>query len=558
MQAFASAYKTVFQEVPFASCQPSFGQLPSDLKGTYYRAGPAMFSAGSIVPPRKSIVQPKQPPVEDGVDPSRMVLHPFEGDGAVLGVTLVDGSVSVRYRYVRTAAFTNERKKGQRLYTGMDETRRSPNPLANDWPVPLFGHHLQPGLNKKRKNTSNTRAIYWGKRLLTLWQGGQPYKLNAIALSTEGRSRLGGAIRRDEDPLSGKMVVDAAKERAIFFGLEPSGKKSTLTMYEFDKSFRLVEEKGGRYAVDVPGFCVANDFAATENYSVFVYPKVTYTGLSLLISGDPGKVLKIETGPATLALIPRAASKRAVKTLEVPVDDLSDANLQFVNAYEDGDDVVLDAIRSDVSNSHSSGSSPWPWASSLEAYRKNASKKSLWRYTINTKSGSITKELLVDEHCVFGTINPASSAQRHRFVYFTIGALGNQVAPPQGLARFNVETRQLDTWLPESYEFCGEPMFAPAEAKDSEEDGYLLSVMYNGKTKQSELIVLQAKNVASGPITRIPLGLAVPHGLFGCFASGEEARWSAEKIERRAKLADKVESKDHLFNEVKSDFSGLG
>ena len=61
-----------------------------------------------------------------------------------------------------------------------------------------------------------------------------------------------------------------------------------------------------------------------------------------------------------------------------------------------------------------------------------------------------------------------------------------------------------------------------------------------------------------GPISRIPLGIAVPHGLHGVFASSEECNWSAEEIERRAKLSDKMESRGNMWNEVKSDFSGLG
>jgi carotenoid cleavage dioxygenase-like enzyme len=54
MKAFASGYKTAFQEVPFNLCKPSSGEVPADLVGTYFRCGPAMFSAGSVPPPPNS------------------------------------------------------------------------------------------------------------------------------------------------------------------------------------------------------------------------------------------------------------------------------------------------------------------------------------------------------------------------------------------------------------------------------------------------------------------------------------------------------------------------
>ena len=61
-KAYGNGYKTVFSELPYGSCEPSVGSIPSDLKGSYFRAGPAMFSAGSIAPPKTSIIQPRDGP----------------------------------------------------------------------------------------------------------------------------------------------------------------------------------------------------------------------------------------------------------------------------------------------------------------------------------------------------------------------------------------------------------------------------------------------------------------------------------------------------------------
>jgi all-trans-8'-apo-beta-carotenal 15,15'-oxygenase len=124
-------------------------------------------------------------------------------------------------------------------------------------------------------------------------------------------------------------------------------------------------------------------------------------------------------------------------------------------------------------------------------------------------------------------------------------------------------------WMPERHEFCGEPMFAPPtttttndsdnnNAVDDETRGYIISVLWNGKTKESQVVILNAQDVAAGPVARIPLGMAIPHGLFGCFTKSPEATWSLDAIDRRAKLDDKMESRGDMWNEVKSDFSGLG
>lgn len=562
-QAYSKGYKTVFTELPFAECTAVSGTVPADLKGTYFRSGPAMFSAGSIAPPKTSIIQPRDgPPVPDGQNPSRMVQHPFDADGGILGVTFPgDGSVTARFRYVRTVPFTNERRKGQRLYKGMDSTREMGSligqGMGNDIHTPLFRHHLQPGLNKNRKNTSNTRAIYWGKRLLSLWEGGQPYKLDALALSTEGRSQLGGVLK-EVDPFGCKMVIDPIKNHAVMYGVNQDAKRSELTVYEFNDKFRLVAEgDAGKVTQQLPGLALLSDMGLTKNYAIFIQPPLS-AGFQFLLVKEPGKVVTVDQASATLHLVPRVGSKMPTKSLTIPFDGAVEAEVQIINAYEDDDSLILDAIRAEGKHKSKSTASQWPWISSHDDYVQNAAKRSLWRYTANLKTGSVSKELLSDQQCFFGTVAPMASTQKHDNIYMAIGGMGSTVAPPQGVARFDVQSKVMDAWMPEGHEFCGEPMFATKDGASNADDGYLLTVVFNGKTEQSDLLIFESQKVATGPIARIPIGLGIPHGLHGCFVASEEATWSFDEIQRRAKLADKMESRGNLWNEVKSDFSGLG
>jgi all-trans-8'-apo-beta-carotenal 15,15'-oxygenase len=502
----------------------------------------------------------------DGQNLERMVQHPFEADGGVLGITFQgNGTVTTRFRYVRTIAFTNERRKGQRLYKAMDSTRELGYGIAegigNEIHTPLYRHHLLPGLNKKRKNTSNTRVVYWGKRLLSMWEGGAPYKLDGLALSTEGRSQLGGVLA-EKDPFGSKMVIDPVKDRALMYKVVQDAKSSELTVYEFNNKFRLVEEgeKGeeGKSTVDLPGLAMISDMAVTTNYALFVQPKVS-TSMQFMFAKEPGKVLSTEKAPAILHLVPRVGSNKEAVSLEIPFDGVVDANLQFINAYEEGNKVVLDAIRSDgLKKSSPTKSSEWPFVSSRADYDEKASNRSLWRYEIDLSSGTVSKRKLSDIQCFFGGVKPSQSTQKHDHIFMAIGGLGDDTAPPQGIAKFDCNSESIDSWMPEAYEFCGEPMFAPKVNPSSENDGYVLTVLFNGKSEQSELVVFESSEISAGPVCRIPLGIGVPHGLHGCFTDSEEAAWSFEEIQRRAKLADKIESRGNRWNEVKSDFSGLG
>ena len=255
-----------------------------------------------------------------------------------------------------------------------------------------------------------------------------------------------------------------------------------------------------------------------------------------------------------------------MRSFTIPFDGISDAELQFCNAYESEDDgtIIVDAIRSDGKNMKKQQSLKWSWARSLQQYEATSSKKSLWRYTVNPKSGAISKTCLSDLHTSFGVVNPEFSTQKHNYIYSAVGSMGSDVAPPQGIAKINVNTKEVDSWFPKEHEFCGEPMYANRKKADdddatvAEDYGYILTVLYNGKSQKSEVLVFNAQMISSGPIARIPLGIQIPHGLHGCFTSSDEATWSEEEINRRSKLADKMESRGNMWNEVKSDFSGLG
>lgn len=497
-----------------------------------------------------------------------MVKHPYDADGGVLGVTFTgNATATARFRYVRTIAFTNERRKGQRLYTGMDSTRELGYDLAqglgNDLHTPMFRHHLQPGLNKKRKNLSNNRVIYWGKRLLSTWEGGQPYKLDGLALSTEGRSQLGGVLE-EKDPFGSKMVIDPVKNRALMYRLRQDSGYSKLTVFEFKDNFRLVDEgfepdEEGKSSIDLPGLAILSDMAATENYSVFVQPAVSTT-MQFLFNKEPGKFVSVDDAPAMLHLVPRVGTTKEPISLEIPFDGVIESNLQFCNAYEDGNKIIVDAMRSDGSKkpTASAASAEWPFVSSRADYDSKAANKSLWRYEIDLSTRAVTKKKLSDVQCHFGSVRPHQSMQKHNDIFMTIGGLGDETAPPQGVAKFNCDSGSMDSWTPEPYEFCGEPMFAPKVDAASEDDGYLLTVLFDGKAEKSELLVFESSDISAGPVCRIPLGVGLPHGLHGCFTTAEEARWSFEEIQRRSKLADKIEKQGDRWNEVKSDFSGLG
>lgn len=136
--------------------------------------------------------------------------------------------------------------------------------------------------------------MYFGKKLLSLWSGGLPYKLDSLALSTDGRSQLGGVIKKEESALGGKAIIDAAQNRILFYGIDEDSSSSQLNLYEFNAKFQPIKENDGVVQVKLPGLAVVHDFGVTENYAVFVQPLVKVNGMQYMLGKEPGKTLSLE------------------------------------------------------------------------------------------------------------------------------------------------------------------------------------------------------------------------------------------------------------------------
>ena len=66
----------------------------------------------------------------------------------------------------------------------------------------------------------------------------------------------------------------------------------------------------------------------------------------------------------------------------------------------------------------------------------------------------------------------------------------------------------------------GEPLFVPRSPEAGEDDGFVLNVVYDSRTKRSFVAVLDARNFDKEPLAVAHLRGQVPVGFHGNFAPG--------------------------------------
>ena len=487
--------------------------MPIDIKGTYFRNGHAKFEVGND-----------------------LVMHPFDADGMLSAVTMENGKAVFRNRFILTSGYKREKKAKKILYRGAFGTGRSGGMLAN-----IF--------DTKIKNVANTNVIYWGEKLLALWEGGLPHLMEPDSLRTIREYTIGGLLKKQKgDTFSAHPRVDAKTGRLINFSANQSPSKCELTIYEFEPNLKVNRQ----VKFEVPGFVFFHDFLVTDNYYIFNQAPIKFEALPFLL-GQKGPAECIEydsKSPATLYLIPRDGSPAQV----VKVDP--HFNFHFANAYEENKNIIFDVVYCNTMQLGKNDEKKRPIWLEID-YGKDVPYSTLMRYTLTPKgeSWSYSKKQLSPTQLDFPSINPKVSCSKHRYVYASCGTDPNASSPVQGLIKIDTESGTETKWIPNNYEYLGELIFINKEGENSNEDsGYLVTYLFNGKTKESEFVIFDAENVSKGPISRQKLPTNVPFALHGSFAQG--LTFDADAIVRRHKACLTLDSKS--WNDMEGGFSGLG
>ena len=448
------------------------GEVPIQLTGTLFRNGPGLLDIAGT-------------PIH----------HPFDGDGMISAFTFDGGKVQFRNRFVRTEAYLQEQAAQQILYRGVFGTQKP-------------GGWLNNAFDLKLKNIANTSVIYWGDKLLALWEAAEPYRLDPSTLETIGIDYLDGVLQPGDafaahpwvDP---SCAMDNGAPCLVNFRIEP-GLSSTISVFEFAPDGKLLR----RHAHSIPGFSFIHDFAITPNYCIFFQNAVSFNPFPFVFGWrGAGECVNFQPDkPTTVVLIPRDPNNREVKTFKVQ----SGFVFHHANAFEAEGKVYIDSIAYD------SLPQVLPESNYKEVDFNNLDPGKLWRFSFDLAKGTVERKLLESTCCEFPTLHPDRVGQDYRYLY--IGAAHNNTgrnAPLQAIMKLDLSTgeRQSHSFAPNGY--VSEPIFVPKPNAVAEDEGWVLTLVYDGSKHRSTLAILDAKNLASQAIALLHLKHHIPYGLHG-------------------------------------------
>lgn len=448
------------------------GELPDDLNGVYLRN------------------------TENPLHDSLGRYHPFDGDGMVHALHFHDGRADYRNRFVRTKGFDAELDAGQALWPGVTE-----NPAKALRPRP------GPSARANTKDASSTDIlVHGGKALTSFYLCGDLYAMDPRTLEQLGPEDWGGRFPSDwgvcshpkVDPVTGEMLFFnyGTEHPYLHFGILSAA--GELVHYA---------------AVPLPGPRMPHDMAFTERFVILN---------DLPMFWDP---VALERGlyvnrwhpelPARFAIVPRRGGAGDVRWFEASPTNV----LHWINAYEEGDEVVLDGFHQGCPDPRQADDDRWTTTRRYLDVGELQARPHRWRF--NLRTGRTTEEFLDDRYLEFGMINAAHAGRPYRYAYTMTGEPGWFLF--NGITKFDTLTGAKQEWRFAKGVYASESPMAPRSGSTSgrEDDGYVVSFVTDMNLDRSECHVFDAEDISAGPIARVLLPERISSGTHTVWAPEE-------------------------------------
>jgi len=431
-------------------------ELPFHLRGNYAPVPQEVTAfdlpvTGAIPRELSGLYLRNGPNPKSGTSP-----HWFAGDGMVHGIRLENGRAAwYRNRWVRTK-------------------------LLETPGLPFIS---EDGVADRTVVVANTNVIGHAGHIYALVENGFPTELSP-ELETLGLRDFGGKLQT-AFTAHPKACPKTGELHFFGYGFFPP----FLTYHVLDRNGELVRS----LEIPVPGPTMMHDFALTERHAIFMDLPVVFD-LQMALSGGGFPYRWSDEYGARIGVMPRSGGVADLRWFEVEPCYV----FHPWNAYDTADGrVVLDVAR-------------YP-----ELWRDTANRfdtANAHRFSFDLKSGNAKEEKLDERAIEFPRIDDRLAGSRHRYGY-TVAAVGGADEGFRGLLKYDfVNGGSVE------HDFgpgraTGEGVFVAAGK--GEDEGYVLSFVYDEATNGSKFVILDAHDFAKPPVAEVALPQRVPFGFHG-------------------------------------------
>ena len=339
--------------------------------------------------------------------------------------------------------------------------------------------NVMDGLGDMTMSAANTNVIQHAGKIMALEEGHWPFVVSG-ELETVGPNnydkKLAGPMTAHP-----KICAETGELLAFSYGMS----EPYLTYIRASASGELLQAE----PITVPGATMIHDFNITRNYVIFMDLPAVWNFEGMATTGLP--ILWDESYGARRGVMPRNGTDADVVWYEI------DPCYVFhpLNAYEDDGKIVLDVCR--MEDTMKPGSSAPPL---------------MYRWVIDQAAGKVHETQIDDRVVDFPRVCDSVVGLKHQYGYCAAFASGAPFG--EGLVKYDMasgssEYRHLDGGQ------ASEAVFVKNSEGTGEDDGWLMTYVYQPEIDQSEVLILNAQDFSGEPAARIQLPVRVPAGFHG-------------------------------------------
>lgn len=391
--------------------------------------------------------------------------HWFLGNGMVHGIRLREGRAEwYRNRYVRTPDVTDV----------LGEPR-CPNP----WPP---GHGVF---------SANTHVMVHAGRTLALVEGGSPPVELSFDLDTVSVADFGGTLpgpfsaHPKRDPLTGELHA-----MGYFWGW---GNRVQYLVVGTDGRVRRTVD------IPLPGAPMIHDMAITERYAL-VFDQPCLLNHAAAVAGAPLPYRWDPDYTPRIGLLPREGGAEDI----VWIETASCYVFHPMNAFDDADGCVqVDVVRH-------------PRMFATEQRGPMEGRPVLERWTLDPARRGFRATRMDERPVEFPRIDERLTGLPYRYGYASMPGRG---FAQRAIVRYDMQSGASELRDEGEGKGFGEPVFVPRHASAAEDDGWVMALRLDRAADRSDLVILDAADIAGEPVATVHLPVRVPAGFHGSWCA---------------------------------------
>lgn len=266
--------------------------------------------------------------------------------------------------------------------------------------------------------------------------------------------------------------------------------------------------------IELPGPRWPHDMGVTKNFTIL--HDLPYHFDEELLAQGQRKLKFYNEKPARFGILPRHGTNADVRWFEAKPCFL----LHLSNCYEDGNWVHMDGCIQKRPGKPEVGVQG---ADAYERIRHHLDKYNthphMYRWSFNMVTGETRETVLDDEVTEFPVVANDIAGKPYRYSFNTLYHQGNWEMI--GLKKFDLQTGGDQRYEYGDNRFGSEPCIALRAGATDEDDGYLLTYVTDMNDSTSECLIMDARDVAAGPIATIKLPARITNGTHACWVEAD-------------------------------------